>query len=141
MEQLLLAGAMIMAGVAIFLSVVLLVRYFSQSGIYRFSINHLTMLIFVYTTVILAFAVVYLSLSLQGFQVIQAVDFRSMTSVWDIIETTVYFSGVTLLTVGYGDYVPLGIGRYVALLQALLGYLLPAAFVVSTVMMREKHSQ
>ncbi len=50
------------------------------------------------------------------------------------VETSLYFSAVTLLSVGYGDIVPIGIGRWIAMVEALLGYALPAAFVVRTVM-------
>lgn len=39
-----------------------------------------------------------------------------------------YFSGVTLMTVGYGDVTPIGWGRLLALLEAMIGYILPAAF-------------
>ena len=32
-----------------------------------------------------------------------------------------YFSGVTMMTVGYGDIVPLGFARYIAIIEAALG--------------------
>lgn len=41
-----------------------------------------------------------------------------------------YFSGVTLLSVGYGDLVPVGKARFFALLQAAIGFLLPTAFFI-----------
>lgn len=39
-----------------------------------------------------------------------------------------YFSGVTILSVGYGDIVPVGSARFFALIQASLGLLLPSAY-------------
>lgn len=41
-----------------------------------------------------------------------------------------YFSGVTLLSVGYGDLVPVGKARFFALLEAAIGFLLPTAFFI-----------
>ena len=49
-----------------------------------------------------------------------------------------YFSGVTILTIGYGDIVPIGIGRLVALIQALIGYVLPTAFVLRLVIVTQE---
>ncbi len=43
----------------------------------------------------------------------------------------VYFSIVTSTTLGYGDFIPLGAGRQVAALQALVGYLI-LGILVST---------
>lgn len=41
-----------------------------------------------------------------------------------------YFSGVTMLSVGYGDLVPVGAARFFALIQAGIGLLLPTAYFV-----------
>jgi potassium channel LctB len=49
-----------------------------------------------------------------------------------------YFSAITLLSVGYGDITPIGIGRWLAVVEALLGYTMPMAFVVKTVINFEK---
>lgn len=35
-------------------------------------------------------------------------------------------------SVGFGDVAPVGIGRLLAIIEALLGYTIPAAFVVRT---------
>jgi potassium channel LctB len=34
-----------------------------------------------------------------------------------------------LFSVGYGDIAPIGIGRVIAMIEALIGYTIPAAFV------------
>ncbi|ADC49545.1 Ion transport 2 domain protein [Alkalihalophilus pseudofirmus OF4] len=39
-----------------------------------------------------------------------------------------YFSGVTMLSIGYGDLVPVGSARFFSIIQASLGLLLPAAY-------------
>ncbi|MCR6097963.1 two pore domain potassium channel family protein [Salipaludibacillus agaradhaerens] len=41
-----------------------------------------------------------------------------------------YFSGVTMLSVGYGDLVPIGSARFFSLVQAALGLLLPTVYFV-----------
>lgn len=41
-----------------------------------------------------------------------------------------YFSGVTMLSVGYGDLVPIGSARLFALIQAGIGLLLPTAYFI-----------
>jgi potassium channel LctB len=39
-----------------------------------------------------------------------------------------YFSGVTMLSIGYGDLVPIGVARFFSIIQASIGLLLPAAY-------------
>jgi potassium channel LctB len=46
------------------------------------------------------------------------------------VAKTIYFSAITLLSVGYGDITPIGWSRMVAILEALVGYLLPAVITV-----------
>ncbi|HZG71461.1 MAG TPA: potassium channel family protein [Chondromyces sp.] len=45
---------------------------------------------------------------------------------WDLV----YFSGVTLLSIGYGDYIPVGNVRFFALIEGSIGLLLPTAYFV-----------
>lgn len=49
--------------------------------------------------------------------------------IWDLL----YFSGVTILSVGYGDYVPVGSARFFSLIQAALGLLIPSAFFLTAI--------
>ncbi|MFB5662555.1 potassium channel family protein [Alteribacillus sp. HJP-4] len=44
-----------------------------------------------------------------------------------------YFSGVTILSVGYGDLVPVGSARFFSLIQAAIGLLLPAAYFMKAI--------
>lgn len=44
---------------------------------------------------------------------------------------SVYFSGVTFLTIGYGDIAPFGLARFLALLEGIVGVTLMSSFVVA----------
>ena len=57
---------------------------------------------------------------------------------FQLVEVCLYFSAVTLLSVGYGDISPIGIGRWIAIAEALIGYTLPFAFVMRSVIDNEK---
>lgn len=48
----------------------------------------------------------------------------------DNLTRTFYFSAITLLSVGYGDITPFGWSRAVAIVEALVGYILPAVITV-----------
>jgi hypothetical protein len=47
--------------------------------------------------------------------------------------TACYFSGVTMTTIGYGDIVPLGFARLLAVLESVLGIMVWSLFVVALV--------
>ncbi|NEU31912.1 two pore domain potassium channel family protein [bacterium LRH843] len=113
------------------MSLLLLLRYRPVKGAYAYSLRHFTLLVLVYLTILISFSVLYFGLELLGNRVIlENGDFVG-GSVVHLIEDIVYFSAITLLQVGYGDLVPIGIGRPIAITQALFGYLLPAAFVLA----------
>ena len=46
------------------------------------------------------------------------------------IMRAIYFSAITLLSVGYGDVTPFGWSRGIAMIEALIGYILPAVIAV-----------
>jgi potassium channel LctB len=48
----------------------------------------------------------------------------------DIVIKSLYFSVITLFSVGYGDVTPFGWSRAVAIIQAMFGYILPAVVVI-----------
>ena len=101
----------------------------------RFSKELFYTLLVIYMIVLVGFGLIYFILSLQ-----QEVLFESAQELpRGIVEKmldSIYFSGVTLLTIGYGDISPLGIARGIALVQALVGYVLPTAFVLRIVQNR-----
>jgi len=94
------------------------------------------LLFLVYLTMIIAFGSMYLSLIILDIPVLQEgqVDLADMTlTPLTRVQSVLYFSAVTLLSVGYGDLTPIGIGRWIAIIEALIGYLMPAAFFVTTI--------
>lgn len=93
-----------------------------------FSMELFYALITLYSTIIIGFGLIYFALSFQG-AVLMEDDVVEEVSPMGTLIHSMYFSGVTLLTIGYGDIVPIGIGRVIALIEALIGYLLPTAFV------------
>lgn len=98
----------------------------------RFSLEVFYTLLIVYTTVITGFALIYFILSFQGIILVEHGELEQV-SVFGSLIHSFYFSGVTMLTIGYGDIVPIGIGRFIALIEALIGYVLPTAFVLRLV--------
>jgi len=50
-----------------------------------------------------------------------------------IIGDSFYFSAITYLTVGYGDFCPLGIDRWIAGIEGFVGVFLMAYFTVAFV--------
>ena len=49
------------------------------------------------------------------------------------ILEAMYFSGITFTTIGYGDLSPLGLARFLAVIEGLFGLLTGSAFLVSLV--------
>lgn len=82
----------------------------------------------VYSILIIGFGLVYFILSFSGDVFIdqQKTDDASLNR----LLTSIYFSGVTLLTIGYGDVSPVGVVRFLAVIQAMLGYALPSLLVL-----------
>ncbi|HEY2421487.1 MAG TPA: ion channel [Neobacillus sp.] len=89
----------------------------------------------VYLTVIIGFGLIYLLFELIGMSVL--IEMNKQTR-HNLFETGFYFSAMTLFSVGNGDVIPHGIGRFIAVTEALIGYTLPAAFVARAVLNREK---
>ena len=121
------------------MSLLLLIRYRPKVGSHVVSLRHFTLLILVYITVILSFSILYIGLELMGFRVLKEGDYGvGGGNMGHLVEDIIYFSAVTLLSVGYGDLVPIGIGRIIAIIQALFGFLLPTAFVVTSMLRVKK---
>ncbi|KLT15372.1 transporter [Neobacillus vireti] len=89
----------------------------------------------VYLTVILGFGLIYLLFHLIGLPILKEVNPHPKGN---IFETSFYFSAMTLFSVGNGDVLPQGMGRIIAVIEALIGYTLPAAFVARVMLNREK---
>ncbi|ASN06866.1 potassium channel family protein [Virgibacillus necropolis] len=97
-----------------------------------FSMDIFFTLLVVYSIVIIGFALIYFILSFNRILLVEGGELRQVNALGTLIHSA-YFSGVTMLTIGYGDITPLGYGRLIALIQALIGYILPTAFVLRLV--------
>lgn len=93
--------------------------------------NFLT-LFFLYLNLVLFFALLYWGLEWAklGFILDHYASAAHQQQWSDRITRSLYFSAITLLSVGYGDLSPFGWARGVAILEALVGYVLPGALVV-----------
>ncbi|MFA9559218.1 potassium channel family protein [Evansella sp. AB-rgal1] len=140
MKYLLLLIVVIVAVAGVISSIYLLLKNQQSTG-RKLSLRHFIVLFLVYATITAGFGVVYLSLELTGLSVLVEDGQYHYDSFFHLVEDVMYFSAVTLLTVGYGDITPQGIGRWIAIVQALIGYLLPAAFVVTSVFIYERERQ
>lgn len=54
---------------------------------------------------------------------------KEVKTFWEAL----YFSGLTFTTIGYGDITPMGLARFLAVLEGLFGIVLSSALVVSLV--------
>ncbi|TMU83580.1 two pore domain potassium channel family protein [Bacillus sp. BHET2] len=92
--------------------------YFSTPLFYK--------LFFVLFSIMIAFAVLYYALSFHDPML--KVSSPSGKPVDHSFLNYLYYSGVTILSVGYGDYIPTGHLRFFALFEAAIGLLLPTAY-------------
>ncbi len=88
-----------------------------------------------YLTVIIGFGLIYLLFELMGKTVLLEMNKENEKN---IFETSFYFSAMMLFSVGNGDVIPHGVGRLIAVTEALIGYTLPAAFVARVMFNRKK---
>ncbi|MFC3420360.1 ion channel [Salinicoccus hispanicus] len=46
---------------------------------------------------------------------------------------TLYYSGVTLLSIGYGDFTPVGVTRFLSLFEGFLGIVIPSVIFIKEI--------
>lgn len=98
------------------------------------SFENFMYLIFVYITIMIGFGLIYTLFQMNGIPVYNDGQAPSLNyDFFHTLHTSIYFSGVTLFSVGFGDLMPIGVGRMVVLVEALIGYTIPAAFVARAV--------
>jgi potassium channel LctB len=107
----------------------------------RISLENLFVLIQWYITMMLGFGLIYMVLQLNGHHVLTPSANGTTNECFSILQDSLYLSGITLLSVGYGDVTPMGIGRWIAIIEALLGYIMPAVLVARTMMDRDSSNR
>ncbi|MFD1453000.1 ion channel [Oceanobacillus sojae] len=105
----------------------------------HFSLEIFIAMLVVYCITMVGYGLIYFILSFQGIVIVEHGELREVT-IWGSVIHSIYFSGVTILTLGYGDLAPVGIGRIIAISEALIGYILPAAFVLKVVQISSRDS-
>lgn len=93
------------------------------------SLENFLMLGCIYANVMIGFGLFYLLFEMNGMTVLLDTGERLTGHFYHKFEASLYFSAMTLFSVGYGDVVPIGVGRMIAIIEALIGYTIPAAFV------------
>lgn len=131
----LVIGFIIIKSIYTFISGEMNRRFKIEKG--QFSVEVFIVLFVIYLTLIIGFGLIYFLISLQLPVIFGSADSEQVTVI-DLLGQSFYFSGITLLTIGYGDIIPVGLGRFIAIIQGIIGYLLPTAFVIRLVIEREK---
>ncbi|GGH88955.1 potassium channel LctB [Pullulanibacillus pueri] len=82
--------------------------------------------------IIISFTFIYIILEVLGLgQIVEHHPTPLYNSAWlNIFTRTLYFSAITLFSVGYGDITPFEWSRMVAIIEATVGYILPAVITV-----------
>ncbi|GGE55633.1 hypothetical protein GCM10011391_38310 [Pullulanibacillus camelliae] len=85
-------------------------------------------LLFLCGNIIITFTVIYICLDILGLgKIVEHHPTTIYTTVWmDDLIRTLYFSAITLFSVGYGDVTPFEWSRMVAIIESTVGYILPA---------------
>lgn len=99
----------------------------------RHGIFHNVMALFmICVNIIMFFTVIYVILDLTnlGLIVDHHAPERHLPLWLDHGTRIIYFSAITLFSVGYGDITPFGWSRGVAIIEATIGYILPAVITV-----------
>jgi potassium channel LctB len=94
--------------------------------------HNFLVLFLLYMNLIFSFGLIYCALEWLelGFILDHYASYAHQSQWHDRITRSFYFSAITLLSVGYGDLSPFGLARGVAMLEAMVGYVLPAALVI-----------
>lgn len=113
--------------------------YFFTNKTYRkstFSSALFLKLVSVMLSMLLGFAGIYYLLSLNAVILVQ--NLSSMKPIENTFLNVLYFSGETLVSVGYGDMIPIGPARFFAILESMLGILLPTAYFMKSLDLSKK---
>ncbi|MGI8315001.1 ion channel [Halobacillus mangrovi] len=95
-----------------------------------FSFQVFLSILLLYMIIMTGFGMIYLCFITQGIPVYMDSSHTQPLPWLEEMGRSMYFSGMTLFTVGYGDMIPIGAGRWIVILEAMVGYSLPAALVI-----------
>ncbi|TFB13904.1 two pore domain potassium channel family protein [Filobacillus milosensis] len=118
--------ATVLVGIAALIILVNLF-YFFYNRSYRYSYFSSILffkLFLVLSGLTVGFGVLYYALSMSQDVLLDSSSNPVNVDIWKAL----YFSGETIVSVGFGDYVPVGIARLFALLEAMMGILLPTTY-------------
>lgn len=98
----------------------------------KVTLYNVVILLLLYINIILVFGVIYSILDATKLGPIiehQEAQFPHPTFDQPLFRS-LYFSAITMLSVGYGDVTPYGWSRVVAMIESIIGGILPAAIVI-----------
>ena len=121
----------IIIAVCIFMSFKTVVKACFQKNF--LSYETVIMITYLYISLLVGFGMIYLICIQSNMEVLIEAGNPISGGYFDKLVTALYFSAVTLFSVGYGDLAPIGLGRFLAVIEALIGYVLPAVFLARTV--------
>ncbi|SDO38262.1 ion channel [Alkalicoccus daliensis] len=121
----------ILVGITIVFLIGSLVYFFLDKRFMESKVHVGLLLKMFFTLLALTFGFTFLYYFLSTQEVILHINDPSDSVVDPTFMDLLYFSGVTLLSVGYGDYVPVGSARFFALVQAALGLIVPSAYFLT----------
>jgi potassium channel LctB len=104
------------------------------------SLYKMVVFFILYMNVFITFALMYILLDLTGLGYLRDhyASIAHQQQPLDHITRSLYFSAITLLSVGYGDVTPFGLARAIAMVEAIIGYLLPVVIVIQFIPSRDK---
>ena len=101
---------------------------------------NILILFFLYFSIAMFFAFTYIALDFMDLGSI--LDHHStiehQEQLLDLFTRSLYFSCITLFAVGYGDMSPLGLAKGIAIVQAIVGYILPYAIILNYLVFKPK---
>ncbi len=99
-------------------------------------IYNITFLAFLFFVIAFFFALVYMVLDFLeiGRVIDHYASIRHQEKPIDHFTSSLYFSFITLFSVGYGDMTPFGLSKGVAIIEATIGHVIPIAIVIKYIL-------
>jgi potassium channel LctB len=103
-------------------------------------LHNILFLCFLYILIAFLFSLMYLALDFLtlGYIVDHYSSHLHQQQGVDHFTRSFYFSFTTLFSVGYGDITPLGLSKGVAIIESLIGYILPYTIVLNYILLDPK---